>query len=241
MPQMATFATPGTPIRRGLIVQRAITDCSIGETRSEDSPIISTRLDDDSGWSSVGGFETCGSACAWRQALLHELAGAVDVGPGLEHEHDRRQAGQRLRADDVDALDPVQQVGLERDRDQLLHLSAESPSASVWISDVRRRELGQHVHRRVAELGDADGEHARGDGDDEEPEPQARPDDRAHLGTAPFPPNEALSCGVTRAIPIRFERRGRTESRSNGIEWRVVARAGCVSPGARQPAAGSAC
>ena len=34
-PQMATFATPGTPSRRGWIVQRAITDFSIGETSSE--------------------------------------------------------------------------------------------------------------------------------------------------------------------------------------------------------------
>ena len=65
MPQMATFATPGTPIRRGRIVQRAITDRSIGDSSSDESPIISTRLDDDSGWSSVGGSETFGSACAW--------------------------------------------------------------------------------------------------------------------------------------------------------------------------------
>jgi hypothetical protein len=49
---------------RGRNVQRAITDCSIGETVSEDSPIIITRLEDDSGWSSVGGFDTRGSACA---------------------------------------------------------------------------------------------------------------------------------------------------------------------------------
>ena len=49
MPQMATFATPETPIRRGLTVQRAMTDRSIADSRSEDSPIINTRLDDDRG------------------------------------------------------------------------------------------------------------------------------------------------------------------------------------------------
>src|SRR3712207_6906540 len=38
-----------------------------------------------------------------REALLHELTAAIDVGALLEHEHDRRQAGERLRADDLDA------------------------------------------------------------------------------------------------------------------------------------------
>jgi hypothetical protein len=64
MPQIATFATPGTPIRRGRIVQRASTDLSIAETSSEERPIISTRLDDDSGWSTVGGSEMFGHAAA---------------------------------------------------------------------------------------------------------------------------------------------------------------------------------
>ena len=64
IPQIATFATPGTPIRRGLTVQRAITDCSIPESSSEESPIINTRLDDERGWSIVGGFDTFGKAAA---------------------------------------------------------------------------------------------------------------------------------------------------------------------------------
>jgi hypothetical protein len=64
MPQMATFATPGTPIRRGFTVQRAITDCSMGDKSGDDRPIMSTRLDDDRGCRSVGGAETFGSACA---------------------------------------------------------------------------------------------------------------------------------------------------------------------------------
>jgi hypothetical protein len=64
---MATFATPGTPIRRGRIVQRARTDSSIGESFSDDSPIIMTRLVDDSGWSICGGLDTCGRAWAWMR------------------------------------------------------------------------------------------------------------------------------------------------------------------------------
>ncbi len=64
IPKIDTFATPGTPIRRGRIVQRAITDFWIGDSLSEESAIIITRLEEDSGWSIVGAFETCGSAWA---------------------------------------------------------------------------------------------------------------------------------------------------------------------------------
>src|SRR2546429_3920536 len=39
-PQTETLATPGTPIRRGLIVQRASTDSSSGDSFLEDTPII---------------------------------------------------------------------------------------------------------------------------------------------------------------------------------------------------------
>ena len=62
MPQIATFATPGTPISRGLTVQRAITDCSIGVSSLEESPIISTLLDEDRGGSTTEGLEIIGHA-----------------------------------------------------------------------------------------------------------------------------------------------------------------------------------
>ena len=61
---MATFATPGTPEQARPDVQRAITDFSIGETLSEDSPNMSTRLDDEYGWSITGGLDTFGMAAA---------------------------------------------------------------------------------------------------------------------------------------------------------------------------------
>src|SRR5437867_572254 len=48
-PQIATLATPGTPISRGTIVHRASTDIWIGDRDFEDSPTISTRLVADSG------------------------------------------------------------------------------------------------------------------------------------------------------------------------------------------------
>ena len=63
-PQIDTLATPGTPVSRGAIVQRACTDISIGDTSFDESPTISTRFVDESGCSICGGFDTCGSACA---------------------------------------------------------------------------------------------------------------------------------------------------------------------------------
>ena len=45
--------------------QRACTDISISDTVFELRPMFMTRLADDTGCSSVGGLETCGSACAW--------------------------------------------------------------------------------------------------------------------------------------------------------------------------------
>ena len=95
---------PARPSGAAASVQRAITDFSIGESSSEDSPIIITRLDDDSGCSIVGAFETFGSACAWVSRSCDELARPVDVGARLEDHHDRRQARNGLRADRVDAL-----------------------------------------------------------------------------------------------------------------------------------------
>ena len=62
---MDTFATPGTPISRGRIFQRASTDMVSMDTSRDDSPIIATRLADASGWIMTGGLPTLGRACAW--------------------------------------------------------------------------------------------------------------------------------------------------------------------------------
>ncbi len=49
LPQIATFATPSTPVRRGPTTQRANTDISVGVSSLDDISIIATRLFDDSG------------------------------------------------------------------------------------------------------------------------------------------------------------------------------------------------
>ena len=61
---MATLATPGTPFKRGTIVQRASTDIWIGERDFDESPTIMNRLVADLGWIMMGGFDTCGNAYA---------------------------------------------------------------------------------------------------------------------------------------------------------------------------------
>ena len=64
-PQMLTSATPGTPMRRGLIFQRASTERSVSERSFADRPTIITRLVEESGCSITGGVPTAGSANDW--------------------------------------------------------------------------------------------------------------------------------------------------------------------------------
>src|SRR5438093_7702813 len=54
------FATPGTDMRRNLIVQYAIIERSIGSWVFDDSPIFMTRLVDDSGCRMIGMPADCG-------------------------------------------------------------------------------------------------------------------------------------------------------------------------------------
>ena len=118
-----------------------------------------------------------------RQALVDELAGPQDVRPALEGQHDGGQAGDRVRADGLHALDAVEQVLLERDRQQRLDLRRRQAEALRVHLDVRQRVLGQHVDGRLAELQDADDHDGRRDEHHEHAELQARGDDRpGHRG-----------------------------------------------------------
>src|SRR6201989_2930045 len=62
---MATFATPGTPISRGLIFHGASTDRWMGEPDEDDSLIRAIRPSAAVGWIMIGGLPTLGSAWAW--------------------------------------------------------------------------------------------------------------------------------------------------------------------------------
>jgi hypothetical protein len=121
------------------------------------------------------------------QALLHQLPGLQHVGPRLEDQLDPRQPGERLGAELVEERDPVEQVLLERDGDQLLHLFRREPERLGLDVDQWRVELRKHVHRRVAELGDAKQHQPGGDRQHQKAQPQARRNDPAHhRGTPAF-------------------------------------------------------
>ena len=115
-----------------------------GTASSSESPIIITRLVDDSGWSIIGGFETLRQRVRLGQALLHHLARArrcrcparrrrtIDDRPGTDSERMSSSHG-----------DAVEQVLLERHGDQLLDLRRRQAERLGLDLDVRRRELGQ--------------------------------------------------------------------------------------------------
>ena len=84
-PQIGTFATPGTRIRRALIFQYAVIDRSIRSScgSADVSPIFMTRLVADSGWIINGGLAhvgSCGETWAMRSATC--CRAVEQVGPG---------------------------------------------------------------------------------------------------------------------------------------------------------------
>ena len=148
-PQIATLATPGTLSSRGRIVQRASTDMSMSETSFDDRPTIMTRLDDESGWSIAGDFDTFGRACAWvsRSATIWR-ARSTSV-PGSKYRTIDERPGDGLRVDLVEEGDAVEQVGFERDRDQLLDFIGRQAERLRLDLDIGRPELGQRVEGRA--------------------------------------------------------------------------------------------
>ena len=94
----------------------------------------------------------------------------------------------------VDPRHAVQQVALERDRDQLLDLGRGQPERLGLDLDVRRRELGKHVHRHGAELRSANDEQPRtATSTTEMTKPQAPADEPTHQRDLPLC-RDHLSC-----------------------------------------------
>jgi hypothetical protein len=141
-PQMATFATPDTPISRGRTVQRASTESSIKDSSLDDSPTIMTRLVDDSGWSIWGGLDTRGRACAWVRRSCTTCRARSRSVPGSKISSTRDSPGR-----DSDRVVSSQATPLSRScsRGTVMSCStsaADSPSASVWISTVGGENSG---------------------------------------------------------------------------------------------------
>lgn len=87
----------------------------------------------------------------------------------------------------VDEGDPVQQVLLERHRDQLFDLGRGKSESFGPDLNHRRTELGELVDRDVAHLRHADGDQTYGECDDKTPEFQARRNDPPHHRKNPSP------------------------------------------------------
>ena len=139
-----------------------------------------TRLSEDSGCSICGGCDTFGFACAWVSCSWTSCRASKMPVPGSKSSTIDDSPGTDSERRTVDALRAVEEVGLERHGDELLHLLGGQPERLGLHLDVGRRELRQHVDRRVAQLQDADDHDADRNADDEQPEPQARFDDPTH-------------------------------------------------------------
>ena len=129
---------------------------------SDDSPIFMIRLVADRGGIMKGGLAQVGRVgvtCAMRSC--DQLASRQLVGPALEDELDRRELGDRLRAQLVEAGHPAELL-LDRNGDQLLDLVRGVAERDRLDLDPRRRELGEHVDLRAGNLGDAEDHHRRG-------------------------------------------------------------------------------
>jgi hypothetical protein len=113
-------------------------------------------------------------------ALLDDLPRAIEVGALFEDHVHRRQTGHRLRLDVVQPRDSIEEVLLERHRDQLLHLLGREAQRLGLDVDGDRGELRQHVGLRAAEGPDAEHHDHHGDGHDSPTSLEARPDDPTH-------------------------------------------------------------
>ena len=141
-PNTDTFDTPGTPISRGRMVQRVSTDWSMSDCVGDDSPSTMARLADETGSIITGGLDTLGRACGLRHPFGDQLPRPVQVRARLEDHHDRRQPRHRVGSDLVEERDAVEQVRLQRDRDQLLDFRRRQTQRLGLDLDVGRAELG---------------------------------------------------------------------------------------------------
>ena len=141
-PQTETLATPGTPIRRGLIVQRASTDSSSGVSFLEDTPIIMVRLVADTGLSITGRCDTFGSKYDRISRSCTSCRACIRLVPGWKISW----------TDDIPGTDRERMFfshGTPASNSSVFNVTrfstsaVESPNASVWISAVGGANSGK--------------------------------------------------------------------------------------------------
>ncbi len=116
------------------------------------------------------------------ETLLRHLPGAHEVGPLLEDENDGRQPGDGHGAELLHPGGPVEQVRFHGGGDQGLHFLGGKAEELDLNLHVRPRELGQDIHRHVAELRETEHHQQRRDRRHDESKLQARADDPTHHG-----------------------------------------------------------
>ncbi len=142
-PQIATLATPGSPISRGRIVHRARTESWIGVRRRERRPIIIARAVDDTGWSIWGGCATFGrtpvcasrSCTSWRSSrMLVPGAKTRSITESPEIESERIVSTPFTPFRSSCSIGTVMSCSTS---------GADSPRLSVWISTVGAPNSGR--------------------------------------------------------------------------------------------------
>ena len=133
---MATLATPGMPISRGLIFHRASTDMSISDSCFELRPIIMTRLSEATGWIMIGALPTAGSAWACDSRSCTACRARSTSVP-----RSKTRSIEESPVMDSERMVSSHGTPLSRScsRGTVMSCStsaADSPSASVWICTV---------------------------------------------------------------------------------------------------------
>ena len=163
-------------ISRGRICQRASTDSSTSETVDDVSPTIATRLVEAVGWITAGGVPTFGRAFACVMRSWTICRASYRSVPGSKSQVDDRQAGHRPGRDRVDPRHAVEEVLLDRHRDQLLDLLRRQSEGLRLDLHRGRLELGVDVHVRALQLDERHAEERDDAGHDDPPQPHRRTD-----------------------------------------------------------------
>ena len=152
--------------------------------------------------------------CDRRNPLLNELTGTQEVGPSLEENLDRRELGNRFRANRLEARQSLERL-LERNGDESFRLLGREPDGHGLDLDPWLRELGEDVHRCVAQGPEAEDHHRQTPRDHDEAEPEARADDPAHH---------------RRRAPVSLNARHRRRTRRRTAQARLPSPPSCRAP-----------
>jgi hypothetical protein len=134
------------------MTHRVSTDNSIGDSTFELSRTIITRLVDDRGLKHLRRLRhrRQDAARPARESLGDDLSCIQQLGPGLEGHDHRRQSREGRGFDLVEERNPVQEILLQRNGDQLLDLRRGEAERFRLDFDLGELELGKDVDPSLA-------------------------------------------------------------------------------------------